>query len=135
MKEKYIETLNKLALKAYKHKEIPVGAVVVDHRGKIIGKGYNTKQRKHNVMGHAEINAILKASKKTKDWRLDGCTLYSTLEPCEMCKKIIEVSRIKTVYYNISKIEKNGEQKTKYNKINSSKIDCDLLKTFFKNMR
>jgi len=73
------------AQKAFKKGEIPVGAVIVKDN-KIIAKSHNNRQKKFNVYGHAEINCIIKAAKKIKDWRLDDCEMYVTLEPCDLCK-------------------------------------------------
>ena len=98
MNNQYMLCAYKEAIKAYKDNEIPVGAVIV-YKDKIIAKGKNNRQKKHNVLGHAEINVILTAEKKLKDWRLDNCDLYVTLEPCKMCKSIIKECRIKNVYY------------------------------------
>ena len=71
-----------------------VGAVIVDQLGNILGKGYNKKEKNNKTVSHAEINAITQANKKIQNWRLNGCTLYVTLEPCNMCKEIIKESRI-----------------------------------------
>ena len=96
--ERIIKILFSEANKAFKKDEIPVGAVVVkDNR--IISSAHNNKQRPKDVTGHAEIIAIKKAAKKLKDWRLEGCKLYVTLEPCNMCKEVIRQSRINEVYY------------------------------------
>ena len=96
--EQYFELLYKLALKAYKNGDIPVSAVLIKN-GKIIAKGYNNRHKKGYVLGHAEINAIIQAEKKIKDFRLDGYTLITTLKPCKMCQAVIAASRIFKVYY------------------------------------
>ncbi|MBE6148768.1 MAG: nucleoside deaminase [Firmicutes bacterium] len=93
-----IETILKEATKAYKNDEIPVGCAIVKD-GKIISSAHNTKQKSHICINHAEILAIIKAEKKTKDWRLDDCELYVTLEPCDMCMEVIRQARIKKVNY------------------------------------
>jgi len=93
-----IETILKEATKAYKNDEIPVGCAIVKD-GKIISSAHNTKQKNHICINHAEILAIIKAEKKTKDWRLDDCELYVTLEPCDMCMEVIRQARIKKVNY------------------------------------
>ncbi len=95
----YINEAIKEAQKADQLEEIPVGAIVVDKEGKIIGRGYNKKEKTYNVISHAEIEAITKANKKIKNWRLIDCTMYVTLEPCEMCKKVIEEAKIIKIYY------------------------------------
>lgn len=87
-----------LAKEAGKRGEIPVGAVVVKN-GEIIGEGMNTREGKNTVSGHAEIQALENASLKSGDWRLSGCTLYVTLEPCPMCASAIEQSRISRLVY------------------------------------
>lgn len=88
----------RLAEKAAKQGEIPVGAVVVKD-GKIIGKGFNQRERKQLATKHAEIIAIEKACKKLKSWRLDGCQIYVTLEPCPMCAGAIANARIATLLF------------------------------------
>ena len=82
--EKYMKEALRQAKKAYALGEVPIGCVIV-HEGKIIGRGYNRRNTDKNTLAHAEITAINKASRKLGDWRLEGCTLYVTLEPCQMC--------------------------------------------------
>ena len=82
--EKYMKEALKQAKKAYDLGEVPIGCVIV-HENKIIGRGYNRRNTDKNTLAHAEITAIRKASKKIGDWRLEDCTLYVTLEPCQMC--------------------------------------------------
>lgn len=86
----------KQAEKAYALGEVPIGCVIV-HEGKIIGRGYNRRNTDKNTLAHAEITAINKASKKIGDWRLEECTLYVTLEPCQMCAGAIVQARIPKV--------------------------------------
>lgn len=86
----------KQAQKAYELGEVPIGCVIV-HEGRIIGRGYNRRNTDKNTLAHAEITAINKASKKIGDWRLEGCTLYVTLEPCQMCAGAIVQARITEV--------------------------------------
>lgn len=81
-----------------KKKEVPIGAIVV-HNGKIIAKGHNMREKRKNALLHAEIIAINKACKKLKDWRLENCELYVTLEPCPMCAGAIANARIKKVVF------------------------------------
>ena len=81
------------AKKAYALGEVPIGCVIV-HEGKIIGRGYNRRNTDKNTLAHAEITAINKASKEIGDWRLEDCTLYVTLEPCQMCAGAIVQARI-----------------------------------------
>lgn len=87
-----------LAKRAETLGEIPVGAVIV-RDGKIIGEGFNTRQTERSVLGHAEINAINAACKALGDWRLDGCEMYVTLEPCFMCAGAIASARISTLVF------------------------------------
>lgn len=96
-KEYFMKQALKEAQKAYDKEEIPVGAIIVKN-GKIISRGYNLKETKLNTIKHAEIIAIEKASKKLNSWRLEGCEMYVTLEPCSMCAGAIINSRIKKVY-------------------------------------
>ena len=119
--EKYYKTLIELMEKADNKDEVPVAAIVVKD-GKIIGKGYNQRRSKCSVLGHAEIIAIEKAEKKIGDWRLNGCELYVTLEPCSMCKEIIKQTRLDNVYYITKKLETSKE----YNKTNISSCN-DLI--------
>ena len=86
----------KQAKKAYALDETPIGCVIV-HEGKIIGRGYNRRNTDKSPLAHAEITAIKKASKKIGDWRLEDCTLYVTLEPCQMCSGAIIQARIPRV--------------------------------------
>lgn len=96
MNEKYMKIAFEEAKKAYKHGEMPIGAIIVMN-DKIIAKGYNKKEKKKNAVMHAEIIAIQKACKKINDWRLNNCVIYVTLEPCIMCMGAIVESRIKTI--------------------------------------
>lgn len=91
--EKYMKEAIKQAKKAYALDEVPIGCVIVQN-GKIIARGYNRRNTDKNTLAHAELTAIKKASKKTGDWRLEDCTLYVTLEPCQMCAGAIVQSRM-----------------------------------------
>ena len=94
--EKYMKEALKQAKKAYALGEVPIGCVIV-YEGKIIGRGYNRRTIDKNVIAHAEMQAIRKACKKMGDWRLEDCTMYVTLEPCQMCSGAIVQSRMKKV--------------------------------------
>ncbi len=135
----YVKRILSLAKVAYENDDIPVGAIIVKDN-KIIGEGFNTRNRFKSVIGHAEIDAIEMACKKIGDWRLDDCEMYVTLSPCMMCTGVIVESRIKKVYYlcdrtnvcfkcndylNITKIE-DKENAKKY---------MNLLQLFFENKR
>ena len=94
--EKYMKAALKQAQKAYALTEVPIGCVIVQN-GKIIARGYNRRNTDKNTLAHAELSAIRKASKKTGDWRLEDCTMYVTLEPCQMCAGAIVQSRLQHV--------------------------------------
>lgn len=94
--ENYMKEAIKQAKKAYAIGEVPIGCVIV-YEGKIIGRGYNRRTIDKNPLAHAELIAIKKASKKMGDWRLEDCTLYVTLEPCQMCSGAIVQARMKKV--------------------------------------
>ena len=93
---KFMKEALRQAKKAYKLDEKPIGCVIV-HEGKIIARGYNRRNTDKSPLAHAEITAIRKASRKLGDWRLEECTLYVTLEPCQMCAGAIVQSRIPRV--------------------------------------
>lgn len=94
--EKYMKEAVRQAKKAYKLGEVPIGCVIV-YQDKIIGRGYNRRTIDKNTLAHAELIAIKKAGKKMDDWRLEGCTMYVTLEPCQMCAGAIVQSRMTRV--------------------------------------
>lgn len=96
IEEKYMRAALQQARKALALGEVPIGCVIV-HEGKIIGRGYNRRNTDKNTLAHAEITAINKASKKIGDWRLEECTLYVTLEPCQMCAGAIVQARVTEV--------------------------------------
>lgn len=139
--KKFMVEAIKEAKKAYRKKEVPIGAVVV-HKGKVIGRGHNEVERRCNATAHAEIIAISKAAKKIGDWRLNGCSLYVTVEPCLMCFGAIVLSRISRLVYgtpepnfgfinHITKISDKLEIKSGL--LNS---ECrNLLGNFFKKLR
>lgn len=92
---KFMKEAMKQARKAYETGEVPIGCVIVETAtGKIIGRGYNRRNTDKTTLAHAEITAIKKASKALGDWRLEGCTIYITLEPCPMCSGAIVQARI-----------------------------------------
>lgn len=93
---KYMKEALRQARKAYSLEEVPIGCVIV-YENKIIARGYNKRNTKGNTLAHAEIIAINKASRVLGDWRLEGCTMYITLEPCQMCAGAIVQSRIPRV--------------------------------------
>ena len=95
-RERFMRQAITQAKKAEKLMEVPIGCVIV-YEGKVIARGYNRRNTDKNTLSHAELNAIRKASKKLGDWRLEGCTLYVTLEPCQMCAGAIVQARIPKV--------------------------------------
>lgn len=137
----------KEAQKAFKEDEVPVGCVIVCDN-KIIARAHNKKVKKNCAINHAEIECILKATKKLNNWNLYNCDLYVTLEPCMMCAGAIVQSRIHHVYYGC-KDPKGGSLESNiklidvkninhYPSISSSIMEeecSDLLKEFFKNKR
>lgn len=98
MEEKFMQEAIKLAEKAKKKGEVPIGAVVVIN-GKVVGKGYNLRTKLQMATAHAELRAIDKACKKCRSWRLPEAEIYVTLEPCPMCMGAILNARIKKVYF------------------------------------
>lgn len=136
-----LEFLVKFANKAMEENEVPVSAVIVDCDGNIISYGYNNRQGSNNVLGHAEINAILSAESIIGDWRLDGYSMYVTLEPCSMCSAVILESRLDNVFYFLPKNDSVISSSLCINKAlvdgyeNYKMIFNDLLTHFFDNMR
>lgn len=94
--EKYMRQAILQAKKAAALMEVPIGCVIV-YDDKVIARGYNRRNTDKNTISHAEMNAIRKASKKLGDWRLEGCTMYITLEPCQMCAGAIVQARVDRV--------------------------------------
>lgn len=146
-KAKFMKEAIKEAKKAYKELEVPIGAVIVKD-GKIIARGHNQKEKKKDTTMHAEIIAIKKASRKLDSWRLNGCEMYVTLEPCPMCAGAIVNSRLDKIYIGTMD-EKNGacgsvtnvleefKQNYKVEKEDGiCKEECEkILKNFFKQLR
>lgn len=127
--EKYFELAIKEAEKALKKGEVPVGAIIV-RNSKVIAKSHNVRQKKYDLLGHAEIKCILNAEKKIKDWRLNECDLYVTLEPCDMCNVFIKESRLSNVYYLLTK----NHTRTNVCKEVSEQYE-KMLKDFFEKLR
>ena len=137
MNEYYMNIAIKEAKKAYKYKEVPVGAVIV-RNNKVIAKAYNKKERTKNVTKHAEIIAISKACKKLKNWRLENCEIYVTMEPCMMCSGAIEQSKIKKIVYGVKNENFGSISKLKNVKIISQVCEKEckqLVQSFFKKRR
>ena len=134
--EYYMKIAIKLANKAYKKNEVPVGAIIVKNN-KIIAKAYNKKESTRNPIHHAEIIAIQRACKKEKNWHLNNCILYTTLEPCMMCTGAIHQARIKKVIYGTKNYNYGYiSYLTSVESKNMENKECiSLLKNFFKNKR
>ncbi len=96
---RFMTIARQLAARSLRFDEVPVGALIVSADGVIIGRGFNTVEKKQSQLHHAEIQAIQQATKKIKGWRLDSCTLYVTLEPCMMCLGAALLSRVSTIIY------------------------------------
>ena len=137
MENSIYEELIKLSIKSAKHADVPVGAIIVKNN-KIISKGYNKREKDNKIINHAEIDAILKANKKLKSYFLYDCDMYVTLEPCEMCSKVINNARISNVFYLIQKPKSKKEyNKTKYiyQQNNYTEKCQELLQNFFNKLR
>lgn len=119
--------------KAVKKGEVPISALIVSNN-KIISKAYNQVESKNNFMNHAEILVIKKAMKIKKNWRLDDCILYVSLEPCSMCREIIKKSRIQKVIYFIKQNSESTEKAPNNIYIENIQMS-EYLKQFFKNRR
>ena len=131
---KYIEEIIKESELSASNLDIPIGAIVVKD-DQIIGRGHNTRINVPDVTNHAEIIAIREAEKHINDWRLDGCDLYVTLYPCDMCIEVIKAARINNVYYLLEKDNKNKSDYTNFNLIDdnvSRETYRDKLSSFFK---
>ena len=140
------EAIN-MAKLAFQNDEVPVGAIVVNN-GKIIGRGFNQVIASNSVSSHAEINAINEASKFIKNYRLKGCEMFVTLEPCHMCAKAIVDARIDTLYFGAYE-PKTGAIKSIDQFLNRNDLNhivhfsgghmleqsSDLLKKFFQSKR
>lgn len=147
MNENYMREALKEAKKAMKIGEVPIGCVIV-YQDKIIGRGYNQRNKKKTTLAHAELIAINKASKIIGDWRLEDCVMYVTLEPCQMCAGAIVQARIKKVVIgtmnpkagcagsilNILQMEEFNHQV----EIETGVLETEctqILQTFFKELR
>lgn len=134
----------KCSKKALDNNEVPVGCVIVKDNT-IISRGFNKRERSKLITSHAEIIAITKAEKKLNDWRLNGCSLYTTLFPCPMCASAIQQSRISKIYYILpctnSEFQKISEKILQNNFSNHRveviclQIKCKILDMFFKEKR
>tara|TARA_B000000475_G_scaffold232055_1_gene198131 strand:+ start:686 stop:1129 length:444 start_codon:yes stop_codon:yes gene_type:complete len=141
-----LEAIN-MAKLAFNDDEVPVGAIVVNNK-KIIGRGFNQVIQKNSVSAHAEINAINEASKFIKNYRLKGCDIYVTLEPCHMCAKAIVDARIDNLFFGayepktgaIESIDQFLDRDDLNHKVlfsggHMQRKSSDLLKKFFRSKR
>ena len=147
MNKKYMDLAFFYAEKAYNLDEVPIGAVIVKD-DKVISYGYNLKESNNSSLEHAEMIAIKEASKKLNNWRLDGCSMYVTLDPCPMCASAIKQSRISYVYSALKNSDSKNSQlickifendATNPNVFFISNIDSErskkMLSSFFKKQR
>lgn len=128
--EHFMKIALKEANKALLKEEIPIGCVIVDENNKIIARGHNIKEQKEDVSAHAEILAIRKAGKKRNNWRLNGCTIYITLEPCLMCASAIIQARLSRVVFG-AREENTGAFGSKYNILELENQILDVKKDVF----
>ena len=119
--EKFMKAALKEAEKAEQKEEVPIGCVIVKD-GKIFARAHNLRQTKRLATAHAEILAIEKACRKIKDWRLDGCEIFITLEPCAMCAGAIANARISKVYFGAYE-KKGGGAVSKFNILSESGLN------------
>ena len=98
-REHYMSLALELAREAAEHGEVPVGCVITDRDGRVIGRGRNRREESGDATAHAEVEAIREACAAVGDWRLEGCAMYVTLEPCPMCAGAIINSRIPTLAF------------------------------------
>lgn len=145
--ERYMKEAIKQAKKAWAIQEVPIGCVII-YEDTIIGRGYNRRTTDKNPLAHAELAAIRKASRKRNDWRLEDCTMYVTLEPCQMCSGAIVQSRIKKVVVgcmnpkagcagsimNLLQVEAFNHQVELETGVLEEECST-MLKTFFKELR
>lgn len=134
MMNKFMKIAFKEAEKSIKLGDVPVGAVIVE-KGKIIAKAHNTKEQKKIVTRHAEINAVEKACKKKKNWYLNDCEIYVTLEPCKMCMGAIEHARIKKVIYAAPRDKKESLKTPEMLQGEGVENSGKMLKSFFEKRR
>ena len=109
------------AEQAFQEDEVPVGAVIV-HEGRVIARAHNQREQLHDPTAHAEMIAITQAAEARRWWRLDGCTLYVTLEPCAMCAGAIVLARIPTVVYGATD-PKAGAVHTLYRMLEDERLN------------
>jgi len=147
MLEEIFKTLVEEAKLAVNEGEVPISAVIVKD-GEIIAKAHNLKEKNNLVVAHAEILALTIASKKLQNWRLDGCDIYISLEPCTMCASALHQARINNIYFFVPRdncgnlellkqiaVEKNCNKKTNLECLQYKDDLKKILQDFFKNRR
>jgi len=107
--EEYMKVALEEARKAYDKNEVPIGAIIVKN-GEIIARAHNTRETDQSTLAHAELIAIQRANETLQSWRLDSCSLYVTIEPCQMCSGAIIQSRIENVYYGATDLKSGAHQ-------------------------
>lgn len=145
--EKYMQKALEYAQQAAQEDEVPIGALVVDAQGEIIGVGYNRVEQKLTQTAHAEIQALYEAAQNRGDWRLENCFLYVTLEPCTMCNGAARLSRVEAIIFGAQSnlfgchLDRDSfvplyTNDTPFLKGGVCEKECvDILKTFFKRRR
>ncbi len=146
MREEFLREALKEAKKAFELGEVPVGCVVVKE-GRIVGRAHNLVERLKDATAHAEMLAIREASRNLGSWRLSGCSVYVTLEPCIMCAYALVLSRVKEVVFSATD-EKHGGVLSLYSILDDERLNhrvgwvyypmeecAELLKDFFKGKR
>lgn len=146
-REEYMAHALELARQAADAGEVPVGCVIADRAGRIIGRGHNRRRELNDATAHAELEAIREACQAVGDWRLEGCSLYVSLEPCPMCAGAIINSRIPTLVYGAKEElsgscgsvinlfeERYGHKPAVYGGVLRDE-SAELLKSFFKDKR
>jgi len=132
MEKKYLEKLLELADQAYEKEEAPISAIIV-YKNEIIAEAYNERNSSNSTISHAEIKTIEIANQKLKSWRLNNCTMYVTMKPCEMCEKVIKEARIDKVFYLVER-EENKKQYNKTEFIKNESLRDDKLIKNYKNL-
>lgn len=146
-REEYMALALELARQAADAGEVPVGCVIADREGRIIGRGHNRRRELNDATAHAELEAIREACAAVGDWRLEGCSMYVSLEPCPMCAGAIINSRIPTLVYGAKEElsgscgsvinlfeERYGHKPAVYGGVLRDE-SAELLKSFFKDKR
>jgi len=144
----YFQLAIREARKALVKKEVPVGAVVVNTKGEVVGRGFNQTHTKKDGLMHAELVALRQAQKKIGDWRMDEVSMYVTLEPCLMCLGALGNARVKNVYYlladplfgSVESKMSRAQLKKLFPKLNCQRMKDDgtvaeLMKGFFRDLR